>query len=122
MLISMQCVRATLFRKQLNEAKKIYTSRRDRQYHACLTLVATALVAGADLATLVKQTGYRAEFIALVSNRMRQASLWTGDQTEIDEWAESDFMLTIFAHASVASGRVGREINSNGAVGYFDLI
>ena len=44
MLISRQCVQPTLFLKHLNEAKKIYTSRKDRQYHACLTLVATALV------------------------------------------------------------------------------
>jgi len=117
MLISMQCVRATAFLKQLKEAKRRYSSDKDAQYHACLTLVATALVGGAaDHATLVKQTGYREEFVARVSDRMRLASLWNGDQTEIDEWAESDFMLTIFAHASVASGRVGREINGDGTI------
>jgi hypothetical protein len=122
MLISIQSLRAKSFLKQLKEAKKCYTSRKDKQYHACLTLIATALVGGADIAALVKQTGYREEFVARVAGRMRQASLWKEDQAEIDEWAKSDFMVTIFAHACVASGRASREINSVGKISYFDLI
>lgn len=121
MLISMQYVQATYFLKKLKAAKKKYKARKETYYHSCLTLVATVLLVGTDISTLAKRTGYRKSFVSAISDRMHLASLWKGDQSELDEWAE-DFMFTIFAHASVTSGTVGREIDSDGTVGYFDLI
>jgi hypothetical protein len=122
MLISMQHVQATYFLKKLKVAKKKYKTRKERYYHSCLTLVATALLVGTDISRLAKRTGYRKSFVSAISDRMHLASLWNGDQSELDEWADSDFMLTIFAHASVASGTGGREIHSDGTLSYFDLI
>jgi hypothetical protein len=122
MLISMQRAQATRFLKKLKEVEKRYKTRKDRQFHACLTLVATVLIVGTDVPSLIKRTGYRKRFVSTVSDRMRLACLWNGDQSEIDEWADSEFMMTIFAHAGVASGRGGREINSDGTISYFDLI
>ncbi len=111
----------TYFLKNLKTIEKKYNTRKEKQYYACLTLVATALLVGTDIPTLVKRTGYRKGFVSAVSDRMRLAFLWKGDQSELDEWAVN-FMLTIFAHAGVASGTGGREIDGNGTVGYFDLI
>jgi hypothetical protein len=50
------------------------------------------------------------------------ASLWKEISPKLDEWANSEFMTTIFAHADEARGTVGRKIGSNGTVGYFDLV
>ena len=121
MLISTQYLQATYFLKNLKAVEKNYNTRKEKYYYRCLTLVATALLVGTDISTLAKRTGYRKSFISVIADRMHLASLWKGDQSELDEWA-AYFMFTIFAHAGVASGTAGREIDSNGKVGYFDLI
>jgi hypothetical protein len=121
MLISTQYLQATYFLKNLKAGEKKYNTRKEKYYYRCLTLVATALLVGKDISTLAKRTGYRKAFVSAISDRMHLASLWKGDQSELDEWA-AYFMFTIFAHAGVASGTAGREIDSNGRVGYFDLI
>ena len=121
MLISTQYLQATYFLKNLKAVEKNYNTRKEKYYYRCLTLVATTLLVGTDISTLAKRTGYRKSFISVIADRMHLASLWKGDQSELDEWA-AYFMFTIFAHAGVASGTAGREIDSNGKVGYFDLI
>ena len=104
MLINTQYLQANYFLKKLKAVEKKYSMRKEKYYYSSLTLVATALLVGTDISTLAKKTGYRKGFVSAISNRMHLASLWKGDQSELDEWADSDFMFTIFAHARVASG------------------
>jgi hypothetical protein len=55
---------------------------------------------------------------------MHSAGLWKGEEEEIEEWMEvkGGFESTLFAHACVAAGSSGREIHSDGNIGYWDRI
>jgi hypothetical protein len=123
MLIGEQRVRASPFlSNELKTAKARYNSPREKHYYACLTLVAIASVVGTDIRTLAERTGFREGFVSRVSVRMRRGFLWKGDQSELDEWAKWGFLETALNHVCVASGTTGCEIDSDGSVGYFDLI
>jgi hypothetical protein len=54
MLISTQYLQATYFLKNLKAVEKKYNTRKEKYYNRCLTLVATALLVGTDISTLVK--------------------------------------------------------------------
>lgn len=123
MFISQKRAQAESFLlNELKAAATRYNTPREKHYYACLTLLATALVAGTDIPTLAERTGFRKHFVSRVSARMHRASLWKGDQIELDEWADWEFMQTLFVHACVASGMTGRETDCDGTVAYFDFI
>src|SRR6202035_1375357 len=89
MVIIQKRLQATSFLlNELKAAKTRYSTPREKHYYACLALVATALVVGADIRTLAERTGFRKNFVSRVFARMRRASLWKGDQSERDEWVE----------------------------------
>jgi hypothetical protein len=116
-------LRAIDFLLELENAKAKYcTTREGRRFHACLTLVASALLVGPDISVLAIWTGIPEAFVSIVSSRMRSAGLWTGDEKEIDEWrgTEGDFMFTLLSHADVAVGHACRGIGSDGTILYLN--
>src|ERR1700730_3157383 len=118
--------RAVAFLLELKQERYRYDDDREsRQYHDCMTLEVAALLVGPDIKTLATFTGISEPFIVRVSHRMHKADLWKGKQEEIEEWTEpkSGFnSSTIFAHACVAEGSIGREIRSDGEIGYWDWV
>jgi hypothetical protein len=113
------------FPLELNNVRTKYAGdRQGREYHSGMRLVVSALLVGPDSKTLSTFTGTSEPFIARVSHRMQSAGLWKGAQEEIEEWGEAKrgFMSTLFVHACIAQGRMGREIRSHGEIGYWDWI
>jgi hypothetical protein len=106
-----------------NGKAKYYTDREGRRFHACLTLVASALLVGPDVRLLAVWTRLPEAFVSGVASKMRSAGLWTGDEKEIDEWrgGEGDFMFTLLSHTDVAVGQARREVDSDGTITYFNL-
>jgi hypothetical protein len=118
--------RAVDFLLELKQERYRYDGdRQSRRYHDCMVLVISALLIGPDIRALATFTGISEPFIVRVSNRMHKAGLWKSKQDEIEEWTEPNggFNLsTLFAHACVAEGTVGREICSDGEISYWDWI
>lgn len=110
------------FIKQHVTIKSTYKGPELEVQHACLTLVAAALIVGPDEFALQKFTGFSASFIETGSHRMHASCLWKGEKSEADEWGNTreDFMNVVFAHASVAKGVAIREITV-GKIKYTDV-
>jgi hypothetical protein len=92
------------FLKKHETIKTMYEGPELEAQHACLTLVAAALIVGPDEFALQKFTGFSASFIETVSRRMHAASLWKVTAGEI-EYVDVDISQEVADYFSSLLGR-----------------